>query len=225
MKRSEIESIIAAAKALAEAHRFELPPTAAWSRQDWREHKEQARLLIERGIGWDVTDFGGGDFARRGLCLYTLRNGSLADRDRGEGQTYAEKFMSVGVGQETPFHLHQRKAEDIINRGGGELVLEVRPAEGKQLGDAPMEVLVDGLPRTVGPQEQVRLAPGQSIHLPTGVFHRFWAEGSQVLAGEVSGVNDDDADNVFLEELPRFSEVEEDVDAVHLLVSEYKTAL
>ena len=72
-------------------------------------------------MGWDVTDFGSGDFAARGLLLLCTRNGIQGQA--GE-RPYAEKLMVVRDGQETPFHFHV-KAEDIINRGGGDLVVEV----------------------------------------------------------------------------------------------------
>lgn len=218
MKRSTVEDAIAQLKSLAHSQGFALPPVADWSRQEWADRRDSAQELIERGIGWDVTDYGGGDFASRGLCLLTIRNGTLAERDAGRGQTYAEKLMLSGVGQETPLHAHRRKTEDIINRGGGELVVEIHT-----LDDAAPHttVQVDGISGIVTSGERIRLHPGQSIQLPTGVFHRFWAEEAPVLAGEVSGVNDDGEDNVFAEDLPRFSEIEEDAEAQHLLVSEY----
>jgi len=40
--------------------------------------------------------------------------------------------------------------------------------------------------------------------------------------GEVSAVNDDATDNRFQETLGRFPEIEEDVEPLHLLVSDYK---
>ena len=54
-----------------------------------------------------------------------------------------------------------------------------------------------------------------------GVWHAFWAEGGDCLIGEVSTVNDDRTDNVFDRPIGRFSEVEEDEDPLHLLVSDY----
>ena len=54
-----------------------------------------------------------------------------------------------------------------------------------------------------------------------GVWHAFWAEGADALIGEVSTVNDDITDNVFEEDLPRFTEIEEDTAPTRLLVSDY----
>ncbi len=105
MKRSEIDGAIDRARDLAAAHRFALPPFATWGRAEWLRRLDEMAPTLRRGIGWDVTDFGRGDFARFGLTLCTLRNGSLVERDAGVGETFAEKLMMVEVGQETPFHL------------------------------------------------------------------------------------------------------------------------
>jgi D-lyxose ketol-isomerase len=222
LKRSEIESAIDAAVALAERHGFPLPPFASWTREQWIARAAELRVPLERGLGWDVTDFGRGDFARTGLTLLTLRNGTLAEQAAGLGQTYAEKLLHVRVGQETPFHLHPRKTEDILNRGGGELVVElVHPDE----QEASVRALVNGAPQTIVPGERLRLAPGEGVQVPRGIRHRFWAEGAEVLGGEVSSVNDDEGDNVFLVASPRYPGIDEDVPARRLLVGEYGSVL
>jgi hypothetical protein len=221
MLRSEIDNTIDAARAFAAEAVFPLPEFASWSRAEWLDGLYRLRPTLERGLGWDVTDFGRGDFSRYGLCLCTIRNGRLADVDRNTAQTYAEKFMVVEVGQETPFHLHPRKTEDIINRGGGVLRVEVHPERDHQLGDGTTTTLVDGIETNLVGGEQIVLRPGQSIQIPSGVFHRFWAEDGRVLGGEVSAINDDDADNVFLEPFPRYASIDEDAAARYLLVGEY----
>jgi D-lyxose ketol-isomerase len=222
LKRSDIESAIDAAVALAERHGFPLPPFASWTREHWIEQAAELRVPLERGLGWDVTDFGRGDFPRTGLTLLTLRNGTLAEQAAGLGQTYAEKLLHVRVGQETPFHLHPRKTEDILNRGGGELVVElVHPDE----PGASVRALVNGSPRTIARGERLRLGPGEGVQVPRGIRHRFWAEGDEVLGGEVSSVNDDESDNVFLVASPRYPGIDEDVPARRLLVGEYGSVL
>ncbi len=223
MRRSQIDAAIDGARELAAAAVMPLPGFAAWTRADWlaAAPTPSARPALERGLGWDVTDFGRGDFDRVGLVLCTLRNGTLAERDSGSGQTYAEKLLVAQDGQETPMHLHRRKAEDIINRGGAALVVELRP----ESGDGDVVTLVDGLERAVRAGEPLRVEPGQSVQVPAGVFHRFWADGGVVLAGEVSAVNDDVGDNLFLDPSPRYPSVDEDVPARYLLVSEYAELL
>jgi D-lyxose ketol-isomerase len=226
MKRSDIDDAVGAALALADACAFALPGFAHLSRAEWMERRDGLAPTMRRGLGWDVTDFGRGHFARYGLTLCTLRNGSLEERDAGRGQTYAEKLLAVRRGQETPFHLHHSKTEDIIHRGGpGVLVLEAHPAEGDALGTGPVRTFVDGVETELAAGEPLRLEPGQSLQVPAGVFHRFWAEEGPVLAGEVSGVNDDLADNRFLEPSERYPGIEEDVPGRYLLVSEFDALL
>ncbi|TDE01172.1 D-lyxose/D-mannose family sugar isomerase [Jiangella asiatica] len=222
MKRSDVDAAIDGARSLAANSGIALPGFTAWSRDEWHANASRARSALERGLGWDVTDFGRGDFDRVGLVLCTLRNGTLADRDRAVGQTYAEKFLVAQDGQETPMHLHRRKTEDIINRGGAALVVELRPEQGDT--DAVV-TLVDGFERSVRAGEPVRLDPGQSIQVRAGVYHRFWADGGVVLAGEVSSVNDDVHDNLFLDPSPRYPTLDEDAPARYLLVSEYPAVL
>ena len=79
----------------------------------------------------------------------------------------------------------------------------------------------DGITRTVAAGGIARLQPGESITLPTRLYHAFWAEGARVLVGEVSTVNDDANGNRFLEAIGRFPTVEEDVAPAHLLVGDY----
>ena len=146
-------------------------------------------------MGWDVTDFGSGDFGARGLLLLCTRNGIQGQA--GE-RPYAEKLMVVRDGQETPFHFHAVKAEDIINRGGGDLVVEVTLFTGGIETTEPVEVLIDGDLRRLPPRSSILLAPGESITLTPGQMHRFYGRGI-VLVGEVSQSNDDNGDNYFLE--------------------------
>jgi D-lyxose ketol-isomerase len=116
------------------------------------------------------------------------------------------------------------KAEDIINRGGGTLIVELfgSDEEGMFSEDHGGEVQCDGLSVPYGPGHRLRLAPGESVTLLPGDWHAFWAEGGTVLIGEVSTVNDDETDNVFREPFGRLSEVQEDEEPVRLLVSDYR---
>ncbi len=218
MKRSEINEIQESAKAFFREQRFFLPPWSQWRPADWKTKGPEIDEIRQNMLGWDVTDFGSGNFLTRGLFLFTLRNGS----PDGLGKPYAEKIMIVQNGQETPMHFHRNKMEDIINRGGARLMIELyRASDQEGLSDLSFEVSIDGIRRLVAPGSTVVLLPGESICLESYIYHRFWAEGGTCLVGEVSKVNDDNADNRFLEPLGRFPEVEEDVEPLHLLVSDY----
>ena len=64
---------------------FTLPPFAYWTPDEFKARKDDAQKVIEARCGWDITDYGVGDFDKMGLFLFTLRNGSLADLKRGGG--------------------------------------------------------------------------------------------------------------------------------------------
>ena len=221
MKRSEINTILQSAQDFFDAHQFHLPRWAAWSESDWQANHRDCREIFDCQLGWDITDFGSGDFAQRGLTLFTVRNGKLGEQARTYAKSYAEKIMVVGDQQETPTHFHFHKAEDIINRGGGRLVLQLWNS-GADGGKATTSVQanIDGIVRTIEAGGYVRLEPGESICLTRGLYHRFFGEG-RVLVGEVSQVNDDHADNRFFEPIGRFPNIDEDVTPWRLLVSDY----
>ncbi|MBN1489359.1 MAG: D-lyxose/D-mannose family sugar isomerase [Phycisphaerae bacterium] len=221
MKRSEINANIRLAKDLFAKHGFQLPRWAHWSPADWKQAGAEAREIVECMLGWDITDFGSGDFARYGLTLLTIRNGNLARS--GNEKTYAEKIMLVQPNQITPMHFHWAKMEDIINRGGGELVIQLYNATADEGLDetAAVTVSIDGIERTVAAGESVRLAPGDSITLTRRLYHKFWAEGGPCMVGEVSMTNDDTKDNRFHEPVGRFPAIEEDEPPLHLLCNEY----
>jgi hypothetical protein len=223
MKRSRINAIMAEADAMIRRHGFVLPPFAYWSPDDFRTRRDVARRVIDARCGWDITDYGQGRFDDLGLFLFTLRNGSLADLRRGGGMVYAEKLLISRQDQLSPMHTHVIKAEDIINRGGATLVVELYGSDdrGQFARDRGGMVRCDGIDRAYGPGEKLRLAPGESVTLMPGDWHAFWGEGGDVLIGEVSTVNDDVTDNVFVDPIGRFAEVEEDKPPVHLLVSDY----
>lgn len=226
MKRSIINNLIRDAEAFVAEHRFHLPPFADWSSDEWKGKKNDARLLFEQQLGWDITDFGQGDFANKGLLLFTIRNG-IANRQNEPGaKPYAEKILIVQPDQLTPTHSHWKKMEDIINRGGGDLVLQLWNAEGDdKKADTEVRVECDGLIRTLPAGGELVLKPGESVTLPPTLWHAFRARGGTVLAGEVSRVNDDHTDNNFFEPVGRFPEIEEDEPPYHLLVGDYEKLL
>jgi hypothetical protein len=222
MKRSEINAIMGEADRFIRQRGFYLPPFAYWTPAEWRNKGKEAREIVENQLGWDITDFGGGQFGALGLFLFTIRNGSQAEMQAKRGKLYCEKLMIVGVDQVTPMHFHWNKVEDIINRGGGKLVIQLYNANDKDgLADSTVVAGLDGVKRQVRAGDVVRLAPGESITLPPRLYHKFWGAEDRVLVGEVSLVNDDQNDNRFYETIGRFPEIEEDEEPLHLLVTDY----
>ncbi|GFE50883.1 hypothetical protein So717_26360 [Roseobacter cerasinus] len=223
MKRSRINDIMAEADEMIRAHGFVLPPFAYWTPDAFTARREDAAAVIEARCGWDITDYGAGRYDEMGLFLFTLRNGRLADLRRGGGMCYAEKLLISKQDQLSPMHTHVIKAEDIINRGGATLVIELFGSDdaGQFAEDRGGTVWCDGIRCDFDAGEKLRLAPGESVTLMPGDWHAFWGEGGDVLIGEVSTVNDDETDNIFRDPIGRFAEIEEDVDPTHLLVSDY----
>ena len=225
MKRSEINQQIRQTLDFLEEHRFALPPFAHWTPEQWRTTGPEADEIRSRQLGWDVTDFGAGRFDELGLTVFTIRNGCLADPHNAK--IYAEKILIVGENQVTPCHFHHAKAEDIINRGGGKLMIQLYNSDDSDgLADTPVTVSCDGVRRTVPAGGTIVLETGESITLVPRVYHEFKGEPGfgTVLAGEVSSVNDDNIDNRFLNKLPRFPSIDEDEPPVHLLCTEYPPA-
>ncbi len=222
MKRSEINTIMRDADQFIRQHGFYLPPFAYWTPAEWRSKGEEAGEIVENQLGWDITDFGAGRFGSLGLFLFTVRNGSQAEMRAKRGKLYCEKLMIVGVDQITPMHFHWNKVEDIINRGGGKLVIQLFNASDQDgLADSTVTASLDGVTRQVKAGDVVRLAPGESITLPPRLYHKFWGAEERVLVGEVSLVNDDQNDNRFHETIGRFPDIEEDEEPLHLLTTDY----
>jgi D-lyxose ketol-isomerase len=221
MKRSRINEILREGNDFITSFGYVMPPFAYWSPEELRARKPQG--ILEARLGWDITDYGQEKFDELGLFLFTVRNGRPEDLARGKGMLYAEKIMISRENQLSPMHRHVVKAEDIINRGGGTLVLELfmPDAEGNIDPQASVEVPSDGVLKKFPAGGHLTLAPGQSVTLLPGVWHAFWAEGGDVLIGEVSTVNDDLTDNIFRDKIGRFSIIDEDEAPSHLLVSDY----
>jgi hypothetical protein len=221
MKRSEINRLIEDALLFFDEMNFKLPPWGTWSPEQWKKRGNSCEEVVMNQLGWDLTDFGSEDFNSIGLLLFTLRNGN-PQRDR---KPYAEKIMIVQEGQVTPMHFHWSKMEDIINRGGGNLMIQLYPSD-REGGYATnsFQVNMDGLVRVLNPGDWVRLRPGESITLTRGLYHQFEGEreNGKVLVGEVSAVNDDHTDNRFYEPAGRFPDIEEDEPPRYLLVGDYE---
>ncbi len=224
MERSQINEILEESDRFIRSFGYVMPPFAYWSPDEMRARTgSDAAAIRENRLGWDITDYGQGRFDELGLFLFTVRNGSATDLAEGRGMLYAEKIMISRKDQLSPMHRHNIKAEDIINRGGGKLVLELFASneDGSVDTSADVRVLTDGRERKLSAGGLLKLDPGESVTLMPGLWHAFWGEGSDVLIGEVSTVNDDLTDNVFREPIGRFSTIIEDEAPSRLLVSDY----
>ena len=226
MKRSEINAIMKEAVKFIDKMNFKLPPFVFWSPEEWAEKGHEYDEIRDNMLGWDITDFGSGDYDKIGLLMITIRNGNFDNKKYVK--PYAEKLLIVKEEQITPYHFHWSKMEDIINRGGGNLLVKVyNSTEDEQFDTVnPVTVYSDGREYQVEPGAVIRLEPGESITLAPGQYHKFWGEKGtgMILLGEVSKVNDDRVDNRFYEKTGRFPEIDEDEKPLYLLGNEYPEA-
>ncbi len=225
MKRSEINAAIRKMEHMIQEHRFEIPPFCHWTPAEWEEKDHEYDEIRDNMLGWDITDYGLGNFEKIGFSLITLRNGNQLRSDYPK--PYAEKLLMVCEGQYAPMHYHKYKMEDIINRGGGNVFITVyNRTENDDLADTDVTVHSDGRTYTVPAGTAVRLCPGQSITIQQELYHDFKVEEGtgDVLLGEVSMCNDDNVDNYFYEPIGRFPAVEEDEPPYRLLCTEYPPA-
>ena len=224
MKRSEINNIIRYMEDLIKKTGLQVPPFCNWTPEEWKTKGHEYDEIRDNMLGWDITDYGLGDWEKVGFGLITLRNGN--QNDPKYKKVYAEKYLMLKDGQHSPLHFHWTKSEDIINRGGGNLIIHMWNAdkddEGK-LSDENVLVNSDGRSYEVPAGTGVVLHPGESVTLWPYQYHDFDIEPGtgDVLIGEVSMCNDDNTDNRFYEKMGRFPAIEEDEPPYRLLCNEY----
>ncbi|MBU8902716.1 MAG: D-lyxose/D-mannose family sugar isomerase [Victivallales bacterium] len=232
MKRSQINSSIETAMKVFKKLGLNLPPFAFWTVEDWKNKGSEVDEIRKAGLGWDVTDFGQGNFELIGRTLFTLRN--AYKQDGNHSKVYAEKFILDPPRQHAPLHFHRSKMEDIVNRAGGNILITLYKAttEGK-CSDEKFTVQIDGQTCELEPGTVIQLKPGQSVCLAPYIIHSFCGEegtgidmnGVQyTVSGEVSSVCDDWNDNCFLDPVERFPAIEEDEPRKYYLCNEYPKA-
>ncbi len=229
LTRSLINSSIDRALTVLDHFGIALPPYAHWSPEQWAEKGPEVDEIRRCMLGWDVTDFGSGDFHRFGRTLFTLRNGVTGDERYCK--PYAEKLILDPEGQRAPAHFHRSKREDLINRFGGNLIAVMHAAnDDDTLSNDPLTVQINGQSVRVAAGEEIRLQPGESLCIPPRTIHQFWGEpgtGFNVdgmgytVSGEVSTVCDDHRDNFFMEPMCRFPQIDEDEPPRYVLCQEY----
>ena len=227
MKRSEINRALREMEDMCRRYCCYLPPFCHITPEAWQTLGHEYDEVRECMLGWDITDYGMGKFDELGFSLITLRNGNRAMAERYP-KVYAEKLLYLKEGQYAPNHFHWYKTEDIINRGGGNVLIRVYNALPDEEIDRVSDVTVhtDGRVCTVPAGSQIRLTPGESIYVPQRMYHDFSVEPGTgpVLLGEVSQCNDDTADNRFYPPRGRFPAIEEDEPPYRLLCNEYPAA-
>lgn len=223
MKRSLINSEIKWAKELLKESNITLPMFGYYKKEDWIKCFKGEESIRKPMLGWDISDYGLDTYDKIGGVLFTIRNGD--QNDKSIGTPYAEKYILLHEGQSLPLHFHFSKTEDIINRSGGILALQLYNANEDDSVDYKndVKVYIDGILHTFKAGETVEVTNGNSITLTPRMYHLFWAKkgAGDLVVGEVSSVNDDNIDNHFDVVPDRFSEIEEDEEIICLLCNEY----
>ena len=227
MKRSQINAALRELEAMCEMYRFALPPFRHFTPEEWQSKGHEYDEIRACMLGWDITDYGMGDFDKIGFSLITIRNGNRAMADQYP-KVYAEKLLYLKEGQYSPMHFHWYKTEDIIKRRSGNVLSRVYNSLPDDEIDRGSDVTVhtDGRTYTVAAGTQIRLTPGESIHIQQRLYRDFTVEegSGPVLLGEVSQCNDDTTDNRFNPPVGRFPIIEEDEPPYLLLCNEYPSA-
>lgn len=225
MKRSHVNAVLKKFESLINEYKFALPPFLGWTPEEWATKGHEYNEIRDNMLGWDVTDYGMNKYEELGIALITVRNGNA--NNAKYTKTYAEKLIMIEEGQVSPMHFHWNKMEDIINRGGGNLIFRLYNAsKDEKLDTTDVEINQDGRKYMVPAGSDIVLKPGESLTLYPYYYHEFVVQPGTgaVLLGEVSMCNDDNTDNRFLEPLGRFPKIEEDEPPYRLLCTEYPAA-
>ena len=85
MKRSEINRIILDNIGFIKSMNFNLPKFAYFTPEEWAEKGSEYDEIRENMLGWDVTDYGHGDFEKIGLFFvkYHIRR-SMSTKKAGK---------------------------------------------------------------------------------------------------------------------------------------------
>ncbi len=240
LKRSVVNQNIRKVRNYMRERGIPLPPFADYSIEDWKNISEEEMEIIDNMLGWDVTDFGMGNFDEYGLVLFVLRNGNVKLAEKYP-KTYCEKFFLLKAGQKIPSEYHWYRTEDIINRGTGvfEVTLynaakedfEDHEALGKGINGiydtSDVEVVMDGKKLYIPAGGKLRVHPGQSITFTPGMYHQLVAlpKYGDCLMFEVSTASDDSIDKRSSAEGKRYNGIEDDAEMEFVTSSDYKTIL
>ena len=82
MKRSEINRALKEMEAMCVRERCYLPPFCRFTPEECKTKGHEYDEVRDCKLGWDITDYGRGDFDKLGLSLVTIRNGNRAMADK-----------------------------------------------------------------------------------------------------------------------------------------------
>ena len=108
MKRSEINKALRELEAMCRQEHCYLPSFCNFTPEQWQSVGHEYDEVRDCMLGWDITDYGLGDFDKVGFSLITIRNGNRKMADKYP-KVYAEKllYMKEGPVFPEPFPLVQ----------------------------------------------------------------------------------------------------------------------
>ena len=74
MKRSEINKALKELEAMCAQEHCYLPPFCHFTPEAWESKGHEYDEVRDCMLGWDITDYGQGDFDHFGFSLITIRN-------------------------------------------------------------------------------------------------------------------------------------------------------
>ena len=92
MKRSEVNAALRELEAMCEKYHCYLPPFCHFTPEQWQEIGHEYDEVRDCMLGWDITDYGLGNFDKFGFSLITIRNGNRAMAEKYP-KVYAEKLL------------------------------------------------------------------------------------------------------------------------------------
>ena len=92
MKRSEVNKALRELEAMCEKYCCYLPPFCHFTPEEWKTKGHEYDEVRDCCLGWDITDYGQGNFDKVGFSLITIRNGSQTMREKYP-KVYAEKLL------------------------------------------------------------------------------------------------------------------------------------
>ena len=134
MKRSEINVALKELESMVNEYKISLPPFCHFLPEEWESKGHEYDEIRDNMLGWDITDYGLGDFNKVGFSLITIRNGNLKMQDKYK-KTYAEKLLYLKEGQYAPnhdVHVHLDGREVVVKAG-----TQVRLTPGESISIQP----------------------------------------------------------------------------------------
>ena len=106
MKRSEINAIIKEFEAMLKEYKFALPPFLSFTPEEWAEKNHEYDEIRDNALGWDVTDYGMGNYDKLGLAdLLRTRGSVLKEEFRPDGAYYEATVKIDELHKFTPYLL------------------------------------------------------------------------------------------------------------------------